>query len=65
MRKFAVTTVDEIIDALKSGKILYDDVGTKYWMYKNLILSADVEDDVAVVRINSYIDTNREYVYYG
>ena len=65
MRKFVVTTVDEIIDALKSGQILYDDDGTKYWMYKDFILSANVEDDGAVVRINSYIDTNREYAYYG
>lgn len=34
-------------------------------MYKGIILSSDAEDDGAVVRINSHIDTNREYVYYG
>lgn len=65
MKRITITSVDEIIDALQSGKILYDSFGGRYWMYKGIILSSDAEDDGAVVRINSHIDTNREYVYYG
>lgn len=65
MKRTTITSVDEIIDALQSGKIIYDNFGGRYWMYKGIILSSDMEDDGAVVRINSHIDTNREYIYYG
>lgn len=66
MKGVIIFGADEVIKALKAGKILYVKNGiTKYWMHDGLICSSDMDDDEATMYINAPIMTNQEFIYYG
>lgn len=65
MKKVILRSVDEIIDALIEGRIIYTTSGTtRYWVYKGLVCMAE-QDDEAVPTINAHIDVNQDFYYYG
>ena len=66
MKKILLRSVDEIIDALIEGRIIYPTNGTtRYWVYKGLVCMAEQDDDEAVPTINAHIDVNQDFYYYG
>lgn len=66
MKEIRVTGVDSILEALQEGRLLYNvEDNRKYWLYNGVILSRQYDDEDGAVIINSSMDSNKEYWYYG
>lgn len=64
MKEIKINTVDEIINALKTYNIIYNEDKTiKYWLYKGFILSAESDNEVNTVTINDKLDLNQNFYY--
>ena len=64
MKEIKINTVDEIIDALKTYNIIYNEDKTiKYWLYKGFILSAESDNEANTVTINDKLDLNQNFYY--
>ena len=65
MKTVTIFGVEEVLSALKNGKILYTKDNTiKYWMHDGIICSASCEDDCATVYLNDSIMANQDFIYY-
>lgn len=65
MKTVTIFGVEEVLSALKNGKILYTkDNAIKYWMHDGVICSASYEDDYATVYLNDSIMANQDFMYY-
>lgn len=62
MKEITITTVDELLKALKEYNIIYnEDYSVKYWLYQGFIMSADADDDNTTPVINDKIVFNQKF----